>query len=400
MAEDDKSDEAPEGNEESTAERDAAADLRDGAGAEPGSGQGGSGGSSPPARTAAAWGEPLFKADIAWTRFETWLAAVVLALEIFALSLWVVLKGMSTPADSDSAAGIVFRAILGAIVLGLAPYLALRKKGERAQRWGAIAGTFLGVFLARYWVDVGVDYTSNLLNWYQQASSLTLFGGLRGIGTRLTLLLALLGGSLATARGKHITIDLLTRFIHEKARLPVVLTGWLGAAVICLSASWGFFDHIAIENFGAKADDSAGAKIEEVIHELGEQTFMLRKQVALDVKSAGHIVFNGEPYAEWLTAKEWNQWLLEAGFQERYGEEAMKSLVIPEGQKRAPMIIIPGRGEPRGELVNAANLVFPIGLLVIALRFMLRSLLALSGHVSVDPEEGGEFATDAAEETA
>ena len=48
----------------------------------------------------------------------------------------------------------------------------------------------------------------------------------------------------------------------------------------------------------------------------------------------------------------------------------------------------------RGELINAANLVFPIGLFIIALRFLLRSLLALSGHVSVDPEDSGDFTTD------
>lgn len=347
-----------------------------------------------PERHPAAWGNPVFRLDVLWTRFETWLAAVVLALEIFALSLWVVLKGMSTPADSESAAGLVFRAIIGALVLGLIPYLALKKKGERAQRWGAIAGTLLGLFLAKTWLSVGVEYTSNLLNWYQQASTLTLFGGLRGIGTRLTLLLALLGGSLATARGKHITIDLVTRFLKDKARLPVVLVGWLGAALICFSASWGFFDHIAIEDFGAKAEAGFGEKVDTVADRLGEQFFILRKQIALDFKSTPHIVFRGERYAGWLDGKHWNEWVQSAGFADRYGQEGVENIKIPEDQMRSPMVVIPGQGEPRGELIHAANLVFPIGLLVIALRFVLRSLLALSGHVSVDPEEGSEFATD------
>jgi TRAP-type C4-dicarboxylate transport system permease small subunit len=347
----------------------------------------------------ASWANPLHKADVAWTKFETWLATVVLALEIFALSLWVLLKGMSTPPGSESPAGTVFRAIFGAVALGLIPYLALRSKGPIAQRWGATVGIALGIFLARFWVSVGVDYTSNLLNWYQQASTLTLFGGLRGIGTRLTLLLALLGGSLATAKGKHITIDLVTRFVNERIRLPIVVVGWVGAAIICLAASWGFFDHIAIENFGAKADATAGEKVHRVAEELGEHAFMLRKQIALDFKSTPHIVFGGEPYAEWLTAEEWNQWIVDAGFQERYGA-AYETMRIPEGEKRAPMIIIPGKGEPRGELVHAANLVFPIGLLIIALRFLLRSLLALSRHVSVDPEDEDEFASDAAKGSA
>ena len=51
-----------------------------------------------------------------------------------------------------------------------------------------------------------------------------------------------------------------------------------------------------------------------------------------------------------------------------------------------PIVVVPERGEPRGELINAANLVFPIGLLIIAIRFVLLSLLAISGHSSVDPE--------------
>ena len=347
-------------------------------------------------RPPQAWGAPLLKFDHLWTRFETGLAAVVLALEILALSLWVVLKGMSTPAESESVAGVVFRAIIGAFVLGLIPFLALKKKGEVWQRWGAILGVTAGLFLAKAWVGVGVQYTSNLLNWYQQASTLTLFGGLRGIGTRLTLLLALLGGSLATGKGKHITIDLITRVIKPKLRLPVVVVGWLGAAVICFSGAWGFFDHIAIESFGAKPASSVGEKIEKVGEELGEGFFMVRKQLALDLKSTPHIVFRGEVYSDWLKGTEWNQWLLDAGFIERYGEEASVALRIPDEDVRSPMIVIPGRGEPRGRLVDTANLVFPIGLFIIAMRFVLRSLLAISGQVSVDPDDEDEFATDAA----
>jgi hypothetical protein len=392
MADDDKSDgsdESPSGAE---------ASEKGGPNGPVGEGSG-DGGGSPPEKSGhepASWGAPFHRADAVWTRFETWLVTVVLALEIFALSVWVFLKGMSTPSDSESAAGIVFRAITGAVILGLIPFLALKNKGETAQRWGAIAGVAIGVFVARFWVDVGVDYTSNLLNWYQQASTLTLFGGLRGIGTRLTLLLALLGGSLATARGKHITIDLLTRFVHERWRLPLVVTGWVGAGIISLAAAWGFFDHISIEDFGAKAEATAGEKIHRVVEELGEEAFMLRKQLVLDFKSTPHIVFGAEPYAEWLTAAEWNQWVVDAGFADRFGAEA-ESIKIPEGETRAPMIIIPGKGEPRGELIHGANLVFPIGLLIIGIRFFLRSLLALSRHVSTDPEEGDEFSSDAAE---
>lgn len=367
-------------------------------------GAGGSGGAplahTSPKRTPARWGDPLMRIDVAWTRFETWLAVGVLLLEILALSLWVMLKGLSTPAESESAAGLVFRALIGAIVLGLIGYFALKKKGERAQRWGGIAGTVIGLYLGKFWLGFGVDYTSNLLNWYQQASTLTLFGGLRGIGTRLTLLLALLGGSLATASGKHITIDFITRFLSDRARLPVVVIGWLGASLICFGASWGFFDHIAIENFGAKAQGTPREKIAKVTERLEEQFFILRKQIGLDLRSTWHVVLKGEIYSDWLSGSDWNRWLDESGFRDRYGEDELAPLRIPDGDTRSPIVVIPGRGEPRGELIDSANLVFPFGLLVIALRFVMRSLLALSGHVSVDPDESGEFTTDKADAAA
>lgn len=350
-----------------------------------------------PKRTPQRWADPLFRLDVGWTTFETWLAVTVLGLEIFALSLWVMLKGLSTPADSESAAGFVFRAIIGAMILGMIAYHGLKNQGLAVRRWASIAGVTLGIIGAKFWLNFGVDYTSNLLNWYQQASTLTLFGGLRGIGTRLTLMLALLGGSLATASGRHITIDFLTRFLKERARLPVVVVGWIAAAIISLGAAWGFFDHIAIENFGAKAEATKGEKVGKVVHELGEHFFVLRKQIALDFKSAPHTLIKGESYSDWLTGAEWNKWLVDAGFEERYGKEPVEALKIPEHDTRSPMVVVPGKGEPRGELINAANLVFPIGLLVIALRFFLRSILAISGHVSSDPEEGGEFATDRAE---
>jgi TRAP-type C4-dicarboxylate transport system permease small subunit len=369
--------------------------------------QGGGGGpgsapvpSAPPPKHAhpvgkgAAWALPLFHADEVWTRFETWLAVFALTLEILSMSLWVFLKGLSTPSDGESQAGVLFRAIFGAIVLGCALYFGLRKQSEKVRRNAALAGVFLGILGAKSWAGIGVDYTSNLLNWYQQACFLTLLGGLRGVGTRLTLLLALLGGSLATARGKHIIIDIATRFVSYKPRMVMIIVGWLVSSVVSLAAAWGFFDHISIENFGARADMTAGQKIAQVGHQLDEDFFIARKQIGLDFKSVPHIVFRGEAYADWLKGKEWNAWLDDSGLVERYGKEAVDVLKIPDEDSRAPLIVVPGRGEPRGELINVANLVFPIGLLIIALRFILRVLLAVSGHVSVDPDESDEFPSD------
>lgn len=342
----------------------------------------------------AAWALPLYKADEVWTRFETWLAVLALSLEILSMSLWVFLKGLSTPANGESQAGVIFRGLVGAIVLGSGLYFGLRKQNDSVRRYATLGGVFVGIVTAKAWANVGVDYTSNLLNWYQQACFLTLLGGLRGVGTRLTLLLALLGGSLATARGKHIIIDIATRFVSYRPRMIMVITGWLVSAVVSAAAAWGFLDHIAIENFGARADMTAGQKVSQVAQQLEEDFFIARKQIGLDFKSTPHIVFRGESYADWLKGKEWNAWLEGSGLVERYGKEAVDVLKIPEEDSRAPLIVVPGRGEPRGELINAANLVFPIGLLIIAIRFVLRVLLAVSGHASVDPDESDEFPSD------
>lgn len=351
-------------------------------------------GSGHQAGKGAKWALPLLHLDEAWTRFETWLAVLALALEILSMSLWVFLKGMSTPAGGESQAGVIFRSVVGATALGMAMYFGLKKQSESTRRNATLGAVFLGLMLGKAWAGFGVDYTSNLLNWYQQACFLTLLGGLRGVGTRLTLLLALLGGSLATARGKHIIIDIATRFVSYRPRMVMVLVGWLVSAAVSGAAAWGFFDHIAIESFGARAEATAGQKVSRVLEQLGEDFFIARKQLALDVKSTPHIVFRGETYADWLKGKEWNEWLDSSGLVERYGKEAVDGLRVPDDETRAPLIVIPGRGEPRGELINAANLVFPIGLLIIALRFIVRSLLAISGHASVDPDESDELQKD------
>jgi len=332
----------------------------------------------------AAWGEPLVALDRAWTRFEIWVALLAFALEVFSMTLWVGLKGFS--AASDHPGAVVFRAVIGAIIFGTTAHLALKKKGPKVQMWGTLGGVFLGFILAKAWLKFGVDYSSNVLNWYQQASFLTLLGGLRGVGTRTTMLLALVGGSLATARGRHIVIDVVTRFVGARQRLIMILIGWAMSAVVCLTAAWGFFDHISIENFGARADDGPGKKIGQVFSQMGEDFFIVRKQISLDMMSTPHVLFKGQTYSDWFTGKEWNAWLDSEGFVERYGKEATDGLKIPENETRAPLVVIPGRGEPRGELISAAYLVFPFGLVVIALRFVLRGLLVLSGHASTEEE--------------
>jgi len=336
----------------------------------------------------AKWGEPLVVIDRAWNRFEIWLALGVFCLEALSMSLWVCLKGFSAPGDQPAA--LAFRAAFGGTVLGTTAYLALRKQRLVVRNWATVASVLFGFLLAKAWLGFGVAYASNLLNWYQQASFLTLLGGLRGVGTRLTMLLALVGGSLATGRGRHIVIDIVTRFVSLRTRTIMVLIGWVATAFVCIVAAWGFLDHISIENFGARADQSPTEKIGRVASQLGEDFFIARKQAALDFITVPHVL-RGEIYSEFLTGKEWNTWVDAEGFSSRYGREATETLKIPPEETRSPIVVIPGRGEPRGELINAAYLVFPIGLMIIAARFVLRGLLVASGHASVDTDESEEW---------
>ncbi|HEY6560865.1 MAG TPA: TRAP transporter small permease subunit [Polyangiaceae bacterium] len=342
-------------------------------------------------REGKAWGRPFALIDKVWTKFEVGLCTVVLLLEVVALALWVGLKGMST-GPGGSAAGIVLRAILGAVVLGTIGYWVTARQKPAVRHTASVSGFLLGVVLSKAWGGVGVDWSSNLLNWYQQASTLTLVGGLRGVGTRLTILLALLGGSLATAAGKHITIDLVTRYIGPRARTTAAIVTWLVSSAVCFGLSWGYFDHIAIENFEAKLDDSAGKKIGKVAHGVSEYGFITRNQIKLDLMALPHVM-RGERYSRWLTGEQWNRFLDEAGFVERYGKDKVEHLRIAPDATRSPMITIPDRGEPRGGLTDAANLVFPIGFLIIGLRFLLLSILTLSGHMKVDPEAHMDIGT-------
>ncbi|MCC6214983.1 MAG: TRAP transporter small permease subunit [Polyangiaceae bacterium] len=335
------------------------------------------------------WAEPLSRVDAAWTRVEVRLITAVVLAQLVALAAWVGLKGLATglpTPEGGSRAGIVFRALFGACVLGGLTWWALRKQDEKRRSIGTTVAVLAAFGLSRAWGNLLVDWSSNLLNWYQQASTLTLLGGLRGVGTRLTMLMTLLGGSLATAAGKHITIDLVTRFVRPRVRLPMILIGWVGSAFFCFVASWGFFDHIAIGDFGANKDMTVGQKFEKVGDGLGEDWFIFRKQLALDMKTLPHVA-SGEGYAGWLKGAEWNPWLREAGFVDRFGAEAVKALELPETSARSPIVSIPGKGEPRGELSHAANLMFPFGLLVIGFRFLLLVALTLGGHRDIDADQ-------------
>src|ERR1700742_2114409 len=88
----------------------------------------------PPPMKGAKWAEPILKADVIWTQFETWLAVLALSLEILSMWLWVFLKGFSTRTGGENAAGIVFRSVVGATVLGMTAYFGLKKQSLTLRR--------------------------------------------------------------------------------------------------------------------------------------------------------------------------------------------------------------------------------------------------------------------------
>ena len=100
-------------------------------------------------------------------------------------------------------------------------------------------------------------------------------------------------------------------------------------------------------------------------------------------------VVSGEKYNEYLHAKDWNAWLGEAPWATHYPAAEVAGLRVPEdsSETRLPIISIPGSAENvPGLLTRELNFIFPFGLLMIGLRFILRSLLAISGQIIVDPD--------------
>jgi TRAP-type C4-dicarboxylate transport system permease small subunit len=347
----------------------------------------------------AAWAEPLARFEQRWTWLESRLLTFVLVWQIVSLVAWVFLNGLSESVTST--AGTVFRAVLLASALGAGTWAGTRGRPEEQRRNLTLAAIALGIGAMVVWhraaagsthgIALALDtktagYFDNIKGWLQEGSTLTLLGGLRGLGTRLTLWLALLGGSLATASGKHIHVDVVFRFIPKKLRVPVKIVNYLAAATVCTAAVWGFFDHIAIESYGSRSDDRAGAKVENALHHLGNHAFLTRKQLGLDLRSAPRVL-SGTRYDSWMSGGAWNEWVDGAGFEGRWPVEQVKALRIPAEATHPPFVVSPDGENTRGALAHTLGLVFPFGLLAIALRFLLRALLTLSGHVAADPDE-------------
>lgn len=356
----------------------------------------------------AAWGAPFDRLDRAWTRLEARLAAAVLIAEVGTLVFWISIKALS--ASGRGGSGLMFRSLVMALVFGVVARIVTGKAGmtraphrEIATTVAALAGFLLGRALG----GVGHDYFANILGWMQNASILVFFGGVSEVAKRLTMWLALLGASMATAQGKHINVDVVMRFLSPRARVPVAALGWVTAAVVSGAAAWGFFDHVAVNGYQAPAampcpsdpkkecPGPAGEKIGIVTRAMRKDLFLAGRQASLDLRSLPRVL-TGAPYGTWLTARAWNAWLRDGGWEAHFAPDAVKALELPDDGDasagapayRTPAVTtVPGASvQVQGLLSREANLVVPFGLFVIALRFLLRTLLAVSGWIKVDPE--------------
>ncbi len=340
---------------------------------------------TPEAKRLPAWGDALVKLDAKWVRLETMLAVAIVLVEMLSLCAWVGLKGLSSPPEAN-AAGLVFRAALTGTALGGLAWVALKKQPERLRSAGTTVAVCVGLFLGRLWVRVGVGYTAELVGWYQEASLLALVGGLRAVGTRCTIWLAMLGASLATSSGKHINIDVVMRFLSPRLRVPAAVAAWLAAALVCIAAAWGFLDHIAITAFGAAPKAPMSAKIAKVVHESGEHWFVFRRQAEIDSR-VGWRVLAGTKYGRAMPAAEWNELITKGGWDKYHAPDEVKGMMATPGTDYVrPLLILPGGRSTKGLLVEDLNLLFPFGFFVIALKFVLRALLVVSGHIEVDPD--------------
>jgi hypothetical protein len=224
----------------------------------------------------------------------------------------------------------------------------------------------------------------------QEGSALNMVGGLRGVSTRLTIVVAMTGAALAAARSKHINIDVVLRFMRPSWRVPVHVLGALATAVVCFVSAYGFVDYTSIEGFEQNKDATMSEKLAGIRHKSAEHRFVFWKQVGLDLRATPEVVFQG---VRWdapsrMNGRQWNAWIDESGFSEHFTREQIESLKVPasmENESRVPFAMLPG-DSGKNALVHDLNLLWPLGLFWIGLRVLLRALLVVAGHASVEPD--------------
>ncbi len=340
---------------------------------------------------APAWLRPALFVDKYWTWFEERLLVVVVLGLMLVMGLWVLLKGLQEPVQAQSQAGVVLRGAVGVIVLGPGAWLLTKRLGWSPARGriAAVAGIAAGVLLAPSWRAFGVEYFGHILNWLQEGSSLTMFGQLRGVSTRLTVLLAMIGASLAAAGGKHINIDAFLRFVPKSLKLPSFVGSSLATVAVCFVAAWGFFDNISINNFGGKREWTPTQKIVHVEERVSQHMFLWRQQMKFDLEALPIVLGGGKWDDETrMNGQQWNEFVERVGYRDYFTKEQVDAVLAPpDGLKdsRLPIVIVPD-GSPRGLLVYSMNLTFPIGFILVGIRFLLRMLMVLGGREQLDPD--------------
>lgn len=339
----------------------------------------------------AAWGRPLVTLERRFTWFELRLLVAIILLLIASMVAWVSVLGLSSPVESQDSSGTLFRGFVGAVVLaliswGVSKRMALSKQTSSLL---GVAAIVLGFATAGLWRATGVEYFGHIKNWLQEGSTLTMFGGLRGVSTRLTIVLAFVGGSLAAASGKHINIDVALRFVTPKLKLPVFVIQNVATILFCVVASVAFFEYIAITNFNAKEETTRSEKAGIVAKAVSQDLFLMRRQLGFDLSSTPHVLGGGKWDDESrLNGRQWNDYLESSGYRDYFTPEQVEALKAPPDaldESRLALAIGP-EGQPRNLLIRTMNLTFAVGFLFMAFRFLLRMLLVLSGHADIDAE--------------
>ncbi|MFT3711090.1 MAG: TRAP transporter large permease subunit [Archangium sp.] len=312
----------------------------------------------------------------ALSKLEVFVATAVLAALTFALLGWICIKGLSARTTDDFYAGLVFRAGFSALLTGALTW----RFSKSALRTTVAAAVAAG--LAWFWRNAGVEWATNVVGWLQDGSLLTWFGGLRGLGTRLTLVLAMVGAALATSEGRHVTVDFATKIFPEAWRKRFSLLGAVVSAVVCAVAAWGFFDFVAIDAFNATPSLEPAAKVRHVGARFSSHLGLAAKQAGLDLRVAFRVL-GGTRWDQSLTGAEWNSAL---GDDEAFAKLRESDVAI----QRSPLLEIPGEA-PRGLLAKDLGLIIPLGLLWLVLRFIV--------WLVVRPESGGAHGTSSTEPT-
>ena len=343
----------------------------------------------------------FFRLHQFWTRTETRIVAWVIIAEVLDLVLSVLLRGLAADYRTGSTIGVLCRAIIGAVALGIAAYWLTRKQNPKVAAAAAFGGILLGALLGRLLADAGSSWASNVQGWLQNASTLSLIGGPRGLATRLTLLVALLGGSLAAGAGKHINIDVVSRHLPNKLVKPTAILGMALSALVCVAASYGFTDSIAVTKYRADAfhncadgkgrcDTAFGYRMGVVAHGISSDFFLFRRQLVLDLASCSKVLV-GVRYDTYLTATEWNEFIDQGDWSAHFVPSAVRGLKMPSDDPTAtkmPAVVAPDTGEGRDLLIRDFDFVLPFGLLMIACKFLLRLVLVVKGEIQLDASDG------------